>query len=184
MTSTRLSREALLPKLAAHVLANGLADASLRPLARAAGTSDRMLIYHFGSKERLVEEMLDYLAGQFSAALDQTFPADRSASRQECIDQVITITGAATFQPFMRVWWDIVAGCAAGNTAYLCAAKAIMDRLLQWVVDHLPADDPDPQGAARMALTYIEGAQMLRAVGRGDIPAQGLASLAGAPHPS
>lgn len=128
--------------------------------------------------------MLDYLAGQFSAALDQTFPADRSASRQECIDQVITITGAATFQPFMRVWWDIVAGCAAGNTAYLCAAKAIMDRLLQWVVDHLPADDPDPQGAARMALTYIEGAQMLRAVGRGDIPAQGLASLAGAPHPS
>ncbi|HBM04559.1 MAG TPA: TetR/AcrR family transcriptional regulator, partial [Erythrobacter sp.] len=32
-----MSRETLLPLLAAHVMAHGLADASLRPLARAAG---------------------------------------------------------------------------------------------------------------------------------------------------
>ena len=84
----------------------------------------------------------------------------------------------------MRVWWDIVSGCAAGNAAYLGAAGRMMDPLLQWVVDHLPADDPDPEGGARMVLTYIEGAQMLAAVGRGDIPQAGLASLAGATGPS
>ncbi|MFZ9395925.1 MAG: TetR family transcriptional regulator, partial [Erythrobacter sp.] len=56
MREARLSREILLPRLAAHVLAHGLAGASLRPLARAAGTSARMLIYHFGSKERLIAE--------------------------------------------------------------------------------------------------------------------------------
>ena len=43
-----------MPKLAAHALENGITGLSLRPLARAAGTSDRMLIYHFGNKERLL----------------------------------------------------------------------------------------------------------------------------------
>ena len=179
MTAPRLSRETLLPRLAAHVLEHGLADASLRPLARAAGTSDRMLIYHFGSKEGLVADLLDHLAAMFSAALDQAFPPERAASRADCIAQVLAVTQQGAFQPFMRVWWDIVSGCAGGNAAYLEAGGAIMDRLLQWVVDHLPADDPDPQVGARMVLTYIEGAQMLAAVGRGDIPARGLASLAG-----
>lgn len=184
MTTPRMSREVLLPRLAAHVLAHGLADASLRPLARAAGTSDRMLLYHFGSKDRLVADLLDHLAGQFSAALDQSFPTARAASREDCVAQVLAITGGEAFQPFMRVWWDIVSGCAAGNAAYLDAAGAIMDGLLAWVVEHLPEDDPDPQGGARMVLTYIEGAQMLGAVGRGDIPAQGLASLAGSARPA
>ena len=184
MSSPRLSRETLLPRLAAHVMAHGLADASLRPRARAAGTSDRMLLYHFGSKERLVADLLAHLAGQFSASLDQAFPAARAASREDCIAQVLAITGEGAFQPFMRVWWDIVSGCASGNAAYLEAAGAIMDGLLKWVVDHLPEDDPDPEGGARMVLTYIEGAQMLAAVGRGDIPRAGLASLAGAPRPA
>lgn len=184
MTASRLSREILLPRLAAHVLEHGLADASLRPLARAAGTSDRMLLYHFGSKEQLVVDLLAHLAAQFSATLDHAFPTERAASREDCVAQVLAITGEGTFRPFMRVWWDIVSGCAAGNAAYLGAAGAIMDGLLRWVVDHLPEDDPDPQAGARMVLTWIEGAQMLAAVGRGDIPAQGLASLAGAPHPA
>ena len=42
-----------------YVLAHGLVGLSLRPLAAALGTSDRMLVYHFGSKERLVGAVLD-----------------------------------------------------------------------------------------------------------------------------
>src|SRR5690349_315476 len=37
-----------------YVLEQGLVGLSLRPLAAALGTSDRMLIYHFGSKDALV----------------------------------------------------------------------------------------------------------------------------------
>ena len=49
-----MTKDSLLPLLTAHVLAHGLGGASLRPLAKAAGTSDRMLIYHFGTKEALI----------------------------------------------------------------------------------------------------------------------------------
>ncbi|WP_328863034.1 TetR/AcrR family transcriptional regulator [Streptomyces sp. NBC_00306] len=40
------------------MISNGLADLSLRPLAKALGTSDRMLLYYFGSKEQLVAQAL------------------------------------------------------------------------------------------------------------------------------
>lgn len=41
-----------------YVLERGLITLSLRPLAAALGTSDRMLLYHFGSKDDLVAAVL------------------------------------------------------------------------------------------------------------------------------
>ena len=50
-------RGELLDRMAAHLLAHGLEGANLRPLARAAGTSDRMLLYYFADKEELFAQM-------------------------------------------------------------------------------------------------------------------------------
>jgi AcrR family transcriptional regulator len=44
-------REALLERAVSRMAEHGLADASLRSIATALGTSHRMLIYHFGSAE-------------------------------------------------------------------------------------------------------------------------------------
>ncbi|MEU1409120.1 TetR/AcrR family transcriptional regulator [Streptomyces sp. NPDC005728] len=51
-------RRDLLNQVREYVTRNGLADLSLRPLARALGTSDRMLLYYFGTKERMIAEAL------------------------------------------------------------------------------------------------------------------------------
>lgn len=54
-------RRRLLDRVRGYVLQNGLADLSVRRLAQALGTSDRMLLYYFGSKERMIAEALaDY----------------------------------------------------------------------------------------------------------------------------
>jgi AcrR family transcriptional regulator len=45
---------AVLAAVADYILANGVANLSLRAIAAAVGTSHRMLLYHFGSKEHLV----------------------------------------------------------------------------------------------------------------------------------
>jgi AcrR family transcriptional regulator len=47
-------RDELLDAAVDYVYEYGLGDLSLRPLARALGTSPRMLIYHFGSKDGLL----------------------------------------------------------------------------------------------------------------------------------
>ena len=51
-------RSELLEKVASYTIAHGIAGLSLRPLAKAVGSSPRALLYHFGSKERLIVEAL------------------------------------------------------------------------------------------------------------------------------
>ncbi|MBI4934398.1 MAG: TetR/AcrR family transcriptional regulator [Actinobacteria bacterium] len=51
-------RDALLAAAVDTVVQRGLADLSLRALADEIGTSHRMLIYHFGSKEGLVTDVV------------------------------------------------------------------------------------------------------------------------------
>ncbi|MFD8214977.1 TetR/AcrR family transcriptional regulator [Streptomyces sp. NPDC059697] len=64
-------RRDLLDQVREYMIRNGLADLSLRPLARALSTSDRMLLYYFGTKERMVAEAL---------ALDERRPLLRARS--------------------------------------------------------------------------------------------------------
>lgn len=52
------ARDRLLAATADHVAAHGVSDLTLRGLAAAIGTSHRMLLYHFGSKEGLLVEVI------------------------------------------------------------------------------------------------------------------------------
>jgi AcrR family transcriptional regulator len=58
MKSNGERKEELLERIVDVFLSQGVSDVSLRPLARLVGTSARLLIYHFGSKEALVTEAL------------------------------------------------------------------------------------------------------------------------------
>lgn len=53
------SREALLGKAVAWFAQHGVGDSSLRAIGEGIGTSHRMLIYHFGSREGLLAAVVD-----------------------------------------------------------------------------------------------------------------------------
>jgi AcrR family transcriptional regulator len=53
-----VSRASLLGDAIEHFAKNGIGDASLRSIATSIGTSHRMLIYHFGSREGLLAEVV------------------------------------------------------------------------------------------------------------------------------
>lgn len=175
-TRNRLSKTEMLDAMGKHVLKRGLNDASLRPLAKAAGTSDRMLIYHFKNKAALIDTLLDHLGGQYAALLEAELPKERAKTRPELLRQILAATSGPKLQPYMSFWWQVVAEAVLGNAAFLQASGATMGMLREWLVAHMPADDPDPHAGADMLLTLIEGAQMLDAVGRGDIAEAGLAA--------
>lgn len=174
MSTAPLSRETLLPALAAHVLEHGLGGASLRPLARAAGTSDRMLIYHFGNKETLITELLGYIADIYSAALDAALGSQRPQTRQECLTRILAEGRKPAMAAFLVLWWDIVAGSARRLPGYREAAQQMMTRQLTWLEGQMPPEDPDPKGGARYLLTLIEGTLMLSAVGHARTAREGL----------
>jgi AcrR family transcriptional regulator len=62
-------REDLLAAAVRHALDGGIADLSLRQIAAKIGTSHRMLIYHFGSREGLLVAVTQAVEEQQRAAL-------------------------------------------------------------------------------------------------------------------
>ncbi len=67
-------RDALLAGAIDYVAGHGLADLSLRPLAAALGTSARMLVFHFASKEGLLRALLAHAHERLQALLRELPP--------------------------------------------------------------------------------------------------------------
>jgi AcrR family transcriptional regulator len=84
-------KPALLRLMATHVLEHGLNTASLRPLAKAANTSDRMLIYHFGTKDGLINALLQVVAADLAEKLEGALPNQMAPSVHDCALQIIVM---------------------------------------------------------------------------------------------
>jgi AcrR family transcriptional regulator len=76
-------REHLLDACYEYVVARGLSGLSLRPLAAATGTSPRVLLYLFGSKEALVRELLARARREQQALVAGALDPTRGAASQD-----------------------------------------------------------------------------------------------------
>ena len=65
-----------------HIAARGVTDLSLRELAAAIGTSHRMLIHHFGSREGLWVEVIRAVEQRQRASLAEVVPGPDAAGRR------------------------------------------------------------------------------------------------------
>jgi AcrR family transcriptional regulator len=73
-------RTKLLEGTVDYVLKRGLVDLTLRPLAAALDTSPRMLLYFFGSKERLITEALAQAATRQQQEFERLLSAGGSGA--------------------------------------------------------------------------------------------------------
>lgn len=69
-------RERLLAAVVEHFAEHGIGDTSLRAIAEAAGTSHRMLIYHFGSREGLLVEVTRAVEARQRDVMMSTYDTD------------------------------------------------------------------------------------------------------------
>jgi AcrR family transcriptional regulator len=162
---TTLNKTDLLLAMAAHVRGTGLAGASLRPLARAAGTSDRMLIYHFGSKGALMTELLNHLATEMLSAMNAALPRPRAKTEAACVAEIVALLRTPTFRPYLRVWLDILSGAGRGDADQVAAARRILSGQVDWIVSRLPEDTVKPRQRAGEMLALVQGALVLEVGG-------------------
>ncbi len=112
-------KQELLGALISYLMKHGLADLSLRPMAAETGTSARLLIFHFHSKEQLVTEVLEEMQLRLQASFTRLLAA-KPGSRNV---------------PLMRAFWDW--SIADENYPYHC---------LLYQLHILAAQDPDNYG--------------------------------------
>lgn len=126
----RSPKERLLDAVIVHFTADGLADQSLRRIAEAVGSSHRMLLYHFGSKDGLllavVRQVEARTQAQFAAA---------SASAGERTDELVRRMWAYVADPalsdFERLFFALYGRALQGDAATRPLLKGEIENWLE-----------------------------------------------------
>jgi AcrR family transcriptional regulator len=153
-----------------------LAALSPRPLALALGTSDRMLIYHFGSRDGLLSAVLDALGECLRAVLGAAVPTGQQAP-QVLLPAVVAAMQASEAEAIMRVWLEMCGLAARGEEPFAGEVRRVMQSWIAWLAPRLLTDD-DPSTVAEALLGVADGLVLLRLVTANDVrPAAALISV-------
>jgi AcrR family transcriptional regulator len=153
------AKAALLTAATAHLAEHGLGGATLRSIASAIGTSHRMLIYHFGSRDGLLLAIVRSVEDEQRAAMAE-LAADSGASVAELTRRMWQRVADPRLRPHERLFFELYGRALQGDPG---AAP-----MLQWVVpawlDQLtellsargmPADRA--RATARLGLATVRG---------------------------
>jgi AcrR family transcriptional regulator len=96
-----------LEKCLVYFLRHGVANLSLRPLAAAVGTSARMLLHYFGSKEALVAEVMEQVQTRLQAAFQELALNHATGHRKTLLQDFWKILSARPNQPALRLLFEV-----------------------------------------------------------------------------
>ena len=155
-------RTELAGRIAAYLLQHGLTDSGLRTLARAAGTSDRMLIYYFQTKEHTITAALSQLVGALTEQLDALVP-ERNVSGKTLLTRLNAASEDAALRPIFQLWFELVGRAMRDEQPYREIAEALAGEWLTWIESKLPSrGDPGAnRDRALELLAQVEGRIML-----------------------
>ena len=173
MTSTSPGdqREVFLDGLVAYVLEHGVGTLSLRPLAAALGTSDRMLLYYFGTREQLLVAVLERVTQQLHGALAAAVPAEPIPPHR-LLEQLFAAAAAPDLRAPLRLYVEISGLTAQGREPFASAARGIAEAWLQWTADRLDVPAPQRPAAAAGLLAAVDGLLLVTFVVGDDVAQQ------------
>ncbi len=109
---TQGAKGRLLDAAIEYFATHGTADVSLRALAAALGTSHRMLIYHFGSREGLLLEVVRAVEAAQLDALARLEPAQGLAA---CLYASWLRMSDPALAPFERLYFEVYTAALQGR---------------------------------------------------------------------
>jgi AcrR family transcriptional regulator len=156
-------RDELLRRVVTAAAKGGLARRSLRDLAARVGTSHRMLIHHFGSREGLLTAVVEAVERDQNERLGE-LPDDAA----EAIRVSWQRTSVPSLWPIERLFFECYARGAQGEPPFDRLVPALVEQTLAAVSTRpdVRADDEGRAGA-RLGLAVIRGL-LLDLVATGD----------------
>ena len=148
-----MRRQELLDRVMAELRRGGIGDRSLRDIAAAVGTSHRMLIHHFGSREGLLTDVVRAVEEEqrsFLATLDPTAAGTSRAMWRRLSDP--------TLWPAERLFFECYARAARGEQPYASLLPGLVDDWLDRAESRdVAAGDRDRRARLRLSLALFRG---------------------------
>ncbi|HKH06314.1 MAG TPA: TetR/AcrR family transcriptional regulator [Acidimicrobiales bacterium] len=154
------SRQKLLDAAVAHVAAHGWGDLSLRRLATALGTSHRMLLYHFGSKEGLLSAVVGEVEAQQRAAMAELEPQPGEAPADVGWRFWERLTDPE-LAPLERLFFEMVGQALQGRPGTEGLLANLVEPWVEPVIDAAERVGLPPEAAAADVRLYLATARGL-----------------------
>lgn len=169
-------RAAFLAGAVEHVLARGVAGLSLRPLAAALGTSDRMLLYYFHSRDALLRAVLAAVGERLQAGLAAALP-DEPLGVAALLGRIWAVAREPDVEPYLRVYVEISGLAARGTEPFRSTAAEVAEQWRSWAATRIAVPVDERASAAAGLLSVLDGLLLVRFVASEDAAADAAAWL-------
>ena len=153
--SGNTSKQQLLDAAIEYTAAHGISDLSLRSLATALGTSHRMLIFHFGSKEGLWVEIARTVDRRQRERM-RGFPPDPNQPFGEIMRAWWKLFSAPALWPYERLFFELYAQALQGRPHTAGFLDEFLGGVISWLEPLVAASAargiPEPQARAHLRL--------------------------------
>ena len=156
-TKSDRRRAEIVESVTKHLLERGLRSSGIRALAKSADTSDRMLMYYFGTKENLITEVVTAAAEGLSLRLNEMVPGNNLSGKQ-LINTVVDAAEAPEVKPLLRFFFEMVGRAMRDEPPYKLVSVNMLDLWQLWVESKLKSDQ---RHRAPEVVAELEGQLMM-----------------------
>lgn len=152
-TANEKRPEELCNAIVRYLVKHGLADLSLRPLAKAVGLSPRVLLYYFGSKEKMVIKVLAEVRRQQRANYARV---KGTSFADECLT-VWQHMSAPDSEPHFRLYFEAYGMALRRPRLYKDFLHHTVEDWLQLIADELRREGYKRAEARAIATVVVAG---------------------------
>ena len=150
-----MRKQDLLDAVVAELARGGIGDRSLRDIGAAVGTSHRMLIHHFGSREGLLTDVVRRVEGD-----QRLFLASLDLAPELVLDQLWERLSDPQLRPAERLFFECYARATRGEAPFASLLPGLVDDWLDVAIRLRlvwPGDERTERARARAGLAMIRG---------------------------
>jgi AcrR family transcriptional regulator len=157
-------KDELCGKTLEYCLAHGVADLSLRPLALKIGTSARLLIYHFGSRDGLIGAVMDEAHRRVRKSFGELM---RGAGHESALRSFWNWTTDPRNTPYLRLLFEVQILALQNPAAYAQYLEGTSTSWLALIEAALPPS-VDRRARATLCAAVVDGL-LLEFLSTGDL---------------
>jgi AcrR family transcriptional regulator len=157
-------KDELCSKALDYCLAHGISEISLRPLAQQIGSSARLLIYHFGSRDGLLAAVMDEAHRRVQASFGELMC---SAGGKDMLRSFWDWTTDPRNSPYLRLMFEVQMLALQNPTVYARYLQGASTSWLALIETALPPS-ADRRARATLCAAVIDGL-LLEFLSTGDL---------------
>ncbi|MCU1393477.1 MAG: putative TetR family transcriptional regulator [Ilumatobacteraceae bacterium] len=157
----RHTHEGILEGAVAVAFDDGLSGLSFGKVAARLGTSDRIVVYYFPSKDDLIGAVLGALGARLQETLAPTLTS-KAADHVALVRAAWPIVAHPTADPVFALFFEALGLAASGREPYKRLVPALVTGWIDWASGYITGSVARRRAEAEGAIAVLDGLLLLR----------------------